>query len=394
MSSPLARALGWFSLGLGFAQLAAPRQRVANLIGLPGDEDDQKVMRLVGAREIASGFGILAQAKPTPWLWSRVGGDAMDLALLKSAMESPRSDRDRVATATMAVLGITAADLLCSTKMSAEPNAPYEAMEARGVHATAAVTVQAPINEVYGYWDGLQSLPRFMSDAASVQITGDRQSHWSLSAPAGMTLEWDVEITESRPNELISWRTAEGSSVMRRGQCSSALPRVGVAPKSSSMPASARRAASWARRSLASLPRPSAPRSAMICGASSNSSSWGRSSTPTTASSQVRTRPSRRGRSPREQTPRRALPESRLQSYRCILQSVVLAGFQDTETKSPPGDFDESHRVEEPEHRPGRGGARPADPQLAGCDRQDHLHRHLRVGSAPAARLRAGDDAG
>ena len=40
-------------------------------------------MRLVGAREIASGFGILAQNKPTPWLWSRVGGDAMDLALLK-----------------------------------------------------------------------------------------------------------------------------------------------------------------------------------------------------------------------------------------------------------------------------------------------------------------------
>jgi uncharacterized membrane protein len=213
---PLARALGWFSLGLGFAQLAAPRQ-VANLIGLPGDEDDQKVMRLVGAREIASGFGILAQAKPTPWLWSRVGGDAMDLALLKSAMESPRSDRDRVATATMAVLGITAADLLCSTKMSAEPNAPYEAMQARDVHATAAVTVQAPINEVYGYWDGLQSLPRFMSDAASVQITGDRQSRWSLSAPGGMTLEWDVEILESQPNEQIAWRTAEGSRVNAEG---------------------------------------------------------------------------------------------------------------------------------------------------------------------------------
>src|SRR5215210_1970207 len=183
---PLARALGWFSLGLGFAQLAAPRQ-VANLIGLPGDEDDQKVMRLVGAREIASGFGILAQTKPTPWLWSRVGGDAMDLALLKSAMDSPRSDRNRVATATMAVLGVTAADLLCSARMTAEPNAPYEAMQAHDVHATAAVTVQAPFNEVFGYWDGFQSLPRFMSDAASVQITGDRQSRWTLSAPAGMT---------------------------------------------------------------------------------------------------------------------------------------------------------------------------------------------------------------
>ena len=213
---PLARALGWFSLGLGLAQLAAPA-KMAQMIGLPGDEDDQKVMRLVGAREIASGFGILAQSKPTPWLWSRVGGDAMDLALLKSAMDSPRSDRDRVATATIAVLGITAADLLCSTRMSAEPNPPYEAVQARDVHATAAVTVQAPINEVFGYWDGLQSLPRFMSDAASVEITGDRQSHWRLSAPAGLSVEWDAEITESRPNDQISWRTTEGSSVNVEG---------------------------------------------------------------------------------------------------------------------------------------------------------------------------------
>ena len=212
----LARALGWFSLGLGLAQIAAPR-RVANLIGLPGDEGDQKVMRLVGAREIASGFGILAQTKPTPWLWSRVGGDAMDLALLKSAMDSPRSDRNRVATATMAVLGVTAADLLCSTRMTAEPNAPYEALQARDVHATAAVTVQAPISEVFGYWDGFQSLPRFMNDAASVQITGDRQSHWRLTAPAGLTLEWDAQITDSRPNEQITWRTAEGSNVNAEG---------------------------------------------------------------------------------------------------------------------------------------------------------------------------------
>jgi uncharacterized membrane protein len=212
----LARALGWFSLGLGLAQIAAPA-RVAQLIGRPGDEDDQKVMRLLGAREIASGFGILAQTKPTPWLWSRVGGDAMDLALLKSAMDSPRSDRNRVATATMAVLGITAADLLASTRMAAEPNAPYEAMQARDVHATAAITVQAPISEVFGYWDGFQSLPRFMSDAASVQITGDQRSHWTLSAPAGMSLEWDAEITDSRPNEQISWRTAEGASVSVEG---------------------------------------------------------------------------------------------------------------------------------------------------------------------------------
>src|SRR4029453_16025077 len=71
----MAKALGWLSLRLGLAQVAAPRP-VANLGGLAGNEQDQKVRRRVGAREIASGFGILAQAKPTPGLWSPVGGDA------------------------------------------------------------------------------------------------------------------------------------------------------------------------------------------------------------------------------------------------------------------------------------------------------------------------------
>jgi uncharacterized membrane protein len=213
---PLARALGWFSLGLGLAQLAVPR-RVAHLIGLPGHEDDQKVMRAVGLRECASGLGILAQAKPTPWLWSRVGGDAMDLALLRSAMDSPGTRKDRVTAATLAVLGITAADLLVSTRMTTEPSAPYEAMQARDVPVMAAVTVQAPVSQVFTIWDGFQGLPRFMSDAASVQITGERQSRWTVTGPAGMRLEWNVVITDSRPNEQITWRSAEASMFSAEG---------------------------------------------------------------------------------------------------------------------------------------------------------------------------------
>ena len=112
----------------------------------------------------------------------------------------------------MAVLGITAADLLASTRMTAEPTAPYEAMQP-AMSMPPPPSRCRPLNEVFGYWDGFQSLPRFMSDAATVQITGDRQSHWRLPAPAGLTLEWDAQITDSRPNEEIAWRTADGASV-------------------------------------------------------------------------------------------------------------------------------------------------------------------------------------
>jgi uncharacterized membrane protein len=187
------------------------------MIGLPGDADDQNVMRVVGAREIASGVAILAQAKPTPGLWLRVGGDVMDLALLRSAMESPRAHRNRVTAATLAVLGITAADVISSAMMTAEPDAPYEAMQARDIEIAAAVTVQAPIAEVFALWDGFQGLPRFMNNAASVQLTGERQSRWSILGPARTTLEWDVQITDSQPNEQVSWSTVEGSPFSAQG---------------------------------------------------------------------------------------------------------------------------------------------------------------------------------
>src|ERR671933_1383015 len=78
---PLAQFLGWFSIGLGTAQVAAPRA-LCKLVGADGDGAAPTVMRLMGVRELAQGTGILARPRPTMWLWSRVGGDALDLSLL------------------------------------------------------------------------------------------------------------------------------------------------------------------------------------------------------------------------------------------------------------------------------------------------------------------------
>ena len=117
----LARGLGWFSLGLGLTQLAAPRG-VARLIGLRGDDDDRKAMMAIGMRELASGIGILAQGRPGPAVWSRVGGDVMDLALLGRAFNSDRSDRNRLAVATIAVAGVTLLDVLAGQRLGRGPN--------------------------------------------------------------------------------------------------------------------------------------------------------------------------------------------------------------------------------------------------------------------------------
>jgi hypothetical protein len=72
---PLAVFLGWFSIGLGSAQIAAPRM-LCKLIGANDDGISPNAMRAMGAREIAQGTGILVRPRPTMWLWSRVAGTA------------------------------------------------------------------------------------------------------------------------------------------------------------------------------------------------------------------------------------------------------------------------------------------------------------------------------
>ena len=113
----LANFLGWFSIGLGLAQIAAPH-RVARFIGIDDTDRSRRVMRAVGMREIAAGVGILSQPNQPGWLWSRVAGDVMDLALLGNALGSSSTEKTRTRSATAAVLGIAALDMFAGQKVA------------------------------------------------------------------------------------------------------------------------------------------------------------------------------------------------------------------------------------------------------------------------------------
>jgi uncharacterized membrane protein len=205
----LARALGWFSIGLGLAEVAAPRG-LANMIGVP---ERQILLRTLGVREIASGVGILTGRRRVGWLWSRVAGDAMDLALLAAAFAAPRANRSRAAAATAAVAGVTVLDLLCSQRLSGRAGA-----DAGAVRVRKTITVNRPPSDVYGFWRDVQNLPRFMRHLESVQAMGPRRSHWVARAPAGTTVEWDAEITDDEPHEVIAWRSLDDADVPNSGR--------------------------------------------------------------------------------------------------------------------------------------------------------------------------------
>jgi uncharacterized membrane protein len=206
----IARGLGWFSIGLGLAGIAAPKG-LTKLIGIRGNFND--LVRIVGAREIASGIGILTRRPDAPtspfWMWSRVGGDAMDLALLGAASRLKKSNRGRIALATAAVAGVAALDAICSQRISRRNGA-------RGggpIRVAQSVTINRSPEELYRFWRDFQNLPRFMKHLESVRERGDGRSHWAAKAPTGTTVEWDAVITEDRPNELIAWRSLEGADV-------------------------------------------------------------------------------------------------------------------------------------------------------------------------------------
>jgi uncharacterized membrane protein len=63
----------------------------------------------------------------------------------------------------------------------------------------------------------VENLPRVMSHIESVQMIDERRSHWVAKAPVGSKVEWDAEIIDDRPNELIAWRSLEGSDVEHSG---------------------------------------------------------------------------------------------------------------------------------------------------------------------------------
>jgi len=205
----LARGLGWFSIGLGLAELLAPRA-VARISGVRSE--NAGLIQLYGIREIASGVAIFTQGdRPAKALWSRVAGDALDLASLGVALASPNSNKARVGFAAVSVLAVTALDVLCAQEFSRDSRDPAKTQTRR------SLIIDRPAEELYQSWRNFEQLPRFMRNLESVTVGVDGRSHWVAKTPAGLTVKWDAEILDDKPAQLISWRSVEGSEINNSG---------------------------------------------------------------------------------------------------------------------------------------------------------------------------------
>jgi uncharacterized membrane protein len=86
-----------------------------------------------------------------------------------------------------------------------------------GVHVDERVTINRPVEELYRFWRNLENLPRFMQHLESVERLTDTLSRWRAKGPAGTVVEWSAEIINEVPNQVIGWRSIEGSDVVSAG---------------------------------------------------------------------------------------------------------------------------------------------------------------------------------
>jgi uncharacterized membrane protein len=86
-----------------------------------------------------------------------------------------------------------------------------------GITVQKVINVDAAPGIVFGFWTDYQNFPRFMSKVRAVQAITDRRSHWVVSGPAGVPVQWTAEVTRIVPDELIAWRCTADSTVRHSG---------------------------------------------------------------------------------------------------------------------------------------------------------------------------------
>jgi uncharacterized membrane protein len=148
------KALGWFSVGLGVAQLLAPH----------------------------------------------VGG----------------ARRNRLAWAA-AVAGITVLGAVASTRSGNRGKTTGIEGAAGDVYVDRALTVNRSPDECYRFWRDFENFPGFMQHLESVVVMSETRSHWIATGPAGTRVEWDAEIVAEEPGKLLAWSSDEGSDIDHAG---------------------------------------------------------------------------------------------------------------------------------------------------------------------------------
>lgn len=81
-----------------------------------------------------------------------------------------------------------------------------------------SIIVAGSANDVYAVWSNFENFPYFMQNIETVRILDGETSHWVMSGPMGLHLDWRAITTMNQAGERIAWRSTDESRMKTSGQ--------------------------------------------------------------------------------------------------------------------------------------------------------------------------------
>lgn len=72
-----------------------------------------------------------------------------------------------------------------------------------------SIIIKGKPADIYPYWANFQNFPSFMEYIQTVTLTGPNMSHWILTGPAGIPIDWQAEMTCHELNKRIAWNSKD-----------------------------------------------------------------------------------------------------------------------------------------------------------------------------------------
>jgi uncharacterized membrane protein len=117
-----------------------------------------------------------------------------------------------------ALLGLAGAAFLARSITNAGPRTMRNRADAPAQTVIKAVTIAAPVDQVFRFFSDYQNFPAFMSHVRDVQDLGNGRSHWVVDGPAGTHVSWDAELTDLESDRRLAWRSLPGATVDNEGR--------------------------------------------------------------------------------------------------------------------------------------------------------------------------------
>ena len=106
-------------------------------------------------------------------------------------------------------LGVSTADDLTGAAATVDAR--------RAIKIERSVAIDRPPETLYSIWHNFERIPDYVREIESVRLLGEGRSHWVACAPGDKRIEWDAEIVNDLPNELIAWKTVGNPDIAHAG---------------------------------------------------------------------------------------------------------------------------------------------------------------------------------